>query len=80
MKVRVWLCMGGCMAVPRAHCCCVAPHCLLYNNYDLGTYHNSMVERQSGLTYEKLPEIPRNNIVHPIKQMLGKSSFQNIIV
>ena len=30
-----------------------------------------MVERQSGLTYEELPEMPRNNIVHPIKQILG---------
>ena len=31
---------------------------------------------KSGLTYEKLPDMPRNNIVHPIKQILrGESSF-----
>ena len=67
---------GGRRAVPRAHYRCVAPHCLLHNDYDLGSYHNSRVERQSGLTYEKLPEMPGNNSVHPIKQILGgESSF-----
>ena len=67
---------GGCRTVPRAHYRCVAPHCLLHNDYDLGTCQNSMVDRQNGLTYEKLPEMPRNNIVHPIKQILGgESSF-----
>ena len=68
------MCIGECRTVPRAHCRCVAPHCLLHSDYDLGTYHNSRVARQSGLTYEELPKMPRNNIVHPIKQILGGES------
>ena len=51
VRVRVWLCMGGMQSCPQSTLSLCGTTLLATNNDDLGTYHNSRVERQSGLAY-----------------------------